>query len=61
VLALTYKEIGINEFEELEEDNNNFKSELDRNVLDQEMTLLALIAINNELRPKIVKSIKLAE
>jgi len=59
-LALAYKDLTLDEFEDLKAQYNNFATEEDRNVLEKSMTFIGLFALHDPLREKVLRSVQYA-
>jgi len=57
-LAIAYKDMDAEQFKELKASNNNFEDEDTRQILEDELTLVAVVGLNDPLRDNITKTIK---
>jgi len=56
-LAFAYKDISIDDFERLKSSYNNFTTEADREVLENQLTFIGVFALQDELRDKVLRSV----
>ena len=59
-LAFGYKDIALDDFNQLRQDYNNFATEEDRNVLEKDLTFLGLFALHDPLRQNVNSSVQYA-
>ncbi len=57
-LVICYTDYSMQEYETLKRENNNFQKEDDREVLENDMTLVCIFALMDPLRDEIVESAK---
>lgn len=57
VLAFAYKDMNIDEFNDLKEKCNNFVDESDRDVLEQNLVFVGVLALQDDLRDKVLRSV----
>jgi magnesium-transporting ATPase (P-type) len=57
-IAIAYKDVDADEFQQLKSQNNNFESEETRGVLEEGLTLVAIAGLTDPLRKDIKKTIK---
>ena len=57
-LLIAYSELSKDEYERLRAANNNFHSEKDREVLENNLTVVGIYALQDPLRDEIVESVK---
>jgi P-type E1-E2 ATPase len=55
-LLVAYTDMTIAEFKKLQSDNNNFQTEKDREVITNNLTMVAIFALQDPLRPEIKES-----
>jgi P-type Ca2+ transporter type 2C len=55
---MTYRDMSMDEFNQVKADNNNFASEGDREILEKDLTAYAIFGLQDPLRPTIFGSIK---
>lgn len=55
-ILVAYKSMSVSEYETLKSENNDFKSESDREVLEQDLTIIAIFALQDPLRPEIIEA-----
>jgi Ca2+-transporting ATPase len=60
-LAFAYKDMSIDEFNELKEKCNDFVDESDREVLEQNLVLVGVFALQDDLRDKVLRSVQYAQ
>jgi P-type Ca2+ transporter type 2B len=56
-ILIAYSEISKDYYEELKRQNNDFHSEKDREVLERNLTIVGIFALQDPLRPEIVESV----
>lgn len=56
-IAFAYKDLSVEEFEEMKNNNNNFQTEADRSVLENQLTFIGVFALQDELREKVLRSV----
>jgi magnesium-transporting ATPase (P-type) len=56
-LAFAYKDLPIEDFENLKSDYNGFAKEEDRQVLEKDLTFIGLFALHDPLREKVNRSV----
>lgn len=49
-IVYAYKDIYYGEWEQMQENNNNFVNEADRELLERDLTFVAAFGLNDELR-----------
>jgi len=54
---IAYGDISVEEYERLKAANNGFKSEVDREVLERDLTIVGIFALQDPLRGEIVDSV----
>ena len=54
---IAYNDISVEEYEKLKAANNGFKSEVDREVLEQDLTIVGIFALQDPGRSEIVDSV----
>jgi Ca2+ transporting ATPase len=59
-LAFAYKDIPLDEFENLRNTYNNFASEEDRITLEKDLTFIGIFALHDPLRDRVKKSVQYA-
>lgn len=59
-LAFAYKDMSLEDFQQLKEQYNNFSSEEDRNVLEKDLTFIGLFALHDPIREKVLRSVQYA-
>jgi len=57
-ILVTYRDISMDEFERIKAENNDFETEADREVLEQDLTAVCIFGLQDPLRDGIVKSIE---
>ena len=57
-LAYAYKDIDVDRWEQIKEENNNFESEKDRESLEFDLVFAAAFGLNDELRAGVAEAIK---
>ena len=57
-LLIAYSELSMDEYNTLKSQHNNFHSEKDREVLEQDLTVVGIYALQDPLRDEIVESVK---
>jgi P-type E1-E2 ATPase len=57
-LLIAYSKITKEEYEKLKNANNDFKTEKDREVLEQNLTIIGIYALQDPLRDEIVESVR---
>jgi len=57
-ILMTYRDMSMDEFNQVKAENNNFESEGDREILEKDLTAYAIFGLQDPLRPTIVGSIK---
>lgn len=55
---IAHAELSFDEYEQLKKENNNFHSEKDREVLEKNLTVVGIYALQDPLRNEIVESVK---
>ena len=60
-ILMAYRDITYEEYLQMKADNNNFQTEKDREVLEQEMTLIGICALQDPLRPRIQESVQICK
>jgi len=60
-LLITYKDMSMDEFNQIKENNNNFEKEQDREILEKDLIAIGLFGLQDPLRPTIVDSISLCK
>lgn len=58
---MTYSDMSLDEFNRIKSENNDFESEADREVLEQNLTAYGIFGLQDPLRDTIVDSIKLTK
>jgi magnesium-transporting ATPase (P-type) len=58
-LLIAYREYTFEEYQRLEVANNGFASEADREVLEKDLTLIGIYALQDPLRDEIIESVKI--
>lgn len=58
-LLVAYKDYSIAEYEKLKAQNGNFENENDREVLEVDLTAVAIFALEDPLRPEVVGAIQM--
>ena len=59
-LAFAYKDLAIEEYNELKARHNNFVEESDRDVLEQNLIFIGVFALQDDLRDKVLRSVQYA-
>lgn len=59
-LAFAYKDLPVEDYENLRDTYNNFVNEEDRNVLEKDLTFIGLFALHDPLRDKVNRSVQYA-
>lgn len=57
-LLIAYREYSIEDYQKLEAENNGFATENDREVLEKDLTLIGIYALQDPLRDEIIESVK---
>jgi len=57
-LLICYRDMSMEQYEELKAANNDFETEADREVLEDELVAVGIFGLQDPLRPSIVDSIK---
>jgi len=57
-LLITYRDMSIDEYNQIKAENNEFEKEKDREILENDLTAIGLFGLQDPLRPTIVDSIK---
>lgn len=60
-IMIASRDLTIDGFENLKQTHNGFKSEHDREVLEKEMTVVGIFALQDPLRDEIVESVKICK
>jgi Ca2+ transporting ATPase len=60
-IAFAYKDIPLDDFIEMKNDSNNFESQQDRLLFEQDLVFVGLFALKNDLRKKVFESVQLAQ
>jgi P-type Ca2+ transporter type 2C len=59
-IAFAYKDLTLEDFEQLKGQYNNFQTEADREVLENQLTFLGVFALQDNLRKKVLRSVQFA-
>jgi len=59
-MAFAYRDMSYEEFQTLKEECNNFKEESDREALETQLTFVSAIALKDDLRENVLRSIQYA-
>jgi magnesium-transporting ATPase (P-type) len=54
---IAYADLSMSDYERLKQDNNLFKSEADCEVLEKDLTIVGIYALQDPLRDEIVDSV----
>lgn len=57
-ILVTYRDMSMDEFEQLKRDNNDFAKEKDREILEKDLTAICIFGLQDPLREGIIESIK---
>ncbi len=60
-MAFAYKDMSLDEFNEIKQNCNNFQEESDRDILEQNMVFVGVFALVDELRDKVLRSVQYAQ
>lgn len=61
VMAFAYRDLSIEEFNDLKYQCNNFQTEQDRETLEQNLVFVGVFALQDELRDRVLRSIQFAQ
>jgi len=56
-ILVTYRDMSMDEFQEIKSSNNNFEKEADREILEQQLTAVGIFGLQDPLRNGIIESI----
>jgi Ca2+ transporting ATPase len=57
-ILVSYRDMSMDQYRQLEEEHNNFETEADRECLEDELVALCIFGLQDPLRPTIVKSVE---